>query len=88
MKHPPRHTPLTEEQLREWAIVELYRWQHSELPPLEGEKPVDVDIALLKMAKGLLDPKDGNHPGRFQVGAVLTFVAEILRNLVLERVEE
>ena len=66
-----------------WAKVELYRWEHGELP-LDDEtcKPLNVPVALEAMAKAIEDGcknKDvGSMPSPFNVCSVLRYVAKNL----------
>ena len=61
-----------------WAKVELYRWQHGELPPQDGEeKPLDVPTALREMARALMGEKE-SMPSPQNVASVLNFCADEL----------
>lgn len=59
-----------------WAEVELYRWQHGELPGTEGEKKLNIPEALRKGAK-LMDA-DSTCPDRFNVAQVMDYLARVL----------
>lgn len=66
-----------------WAKVELYRWQHGQLPPQDGtSKPLDESAALLAMADAIEDGcKTQNReamPSPFNVCAVMRYVARKL----------
>jgi len=60
-----------------WATVELYRLQHGELPPRDGEaKPVQISEALKALAR-IVDGTDKRElPPRFSVASVLRYVAK------------
>jgi hypothetical protein len=64
-----------------WAQVELYRWQHGELPgqPGKKEKQLDESVALLAMAdaieKGCKTKNHNDMPSPFNVCAVMRYVA-------------
>jgi hypothetical protein len=60
-----------------WAKVELYRWQHGELPPDNEKdvKPLNVPEALRAGVK-MMDTKD--CPSVFNVAQVLSYVAKEL----------
>lgn len=56
-----------------WAEVELYRWQHGELPPQEGSAyPLDISKGLAAMAEACA-PEAEHHPAPFNVAEVLAF---------------
>jgi hypothetical protein len=63
-----------------WAAVELYRWQHGELPPPTGSKPLDVPVALAKMAEALSQPDQKKWPAPFNVASVLAYAAKLLQD--------
>ena len=63
-----------------WAQVELYRWQHGELPPQDETcKKLDEPAALRAMAdaieRGCKDGKPNEMPSPFNVCSVLRYVA-------------
>jgi hypothetical protein len=72
-----------------WAQVELYRWQHGELPPQNGTcKKLDEPTALRAMADAIeLGCKTGDvkaMPSAYNVCSVLRYAAKILHeNLLL-----
>ena len=70
---------LTGESNDSWAAVELYRWQHGELPPPTGSKPLDVPTALVKMAEALSQPDQTKWPAPFNVASVLAYAAKQLK---------
>ena len=66
-----------------WAKVELYRWQHGQLPPQnETSKPLDESKALLAMAEAIENGcKSGGSlpmPSPYNVCSVLRYVARKL----------
>lgn len=61
---------LKEDALDSWALVELYRWQHGDLPD-ENYKPLNIDQALLNCAKNM---GEGNVPEVFNVMSVLDYL--------------
>lgn len=62
-----------------WAAVELYRWQHGELPTPTGSKPLDIPAALTKMAEALVRLEGGNTPSPQNVASVLSYVAKLVK---------
>lgn len=59
-----------------WAVVELYRLQHGELPPQDGTaKPVQISEGLKALAALIEGPTD-KLPPRFSVATVLRYVAK------------
>ncbi len=62
-----------------WAKVELYRWQHGELP---GDKPLNESKALLAMAdaieKGCKENNREIMPSSFNVVSVMRYIAKKL----------
>lgn len=70
-----------------WAQVELYRWQHGELPPQDSSaKTLDICEGLRGMARAFnSDGKDNPWPAPFNVNAVLNFVATEIERLKAER---
>ena len=64
-----------------WAQVELYRWQHNELPPHDPQqdKGLNESIALNKMADALEAGCKGGDvskmPSPFGVVSVLRYIA-------------
>lgn len=68
-----------------WAEVELYRWQHGELPPMnERCRPLDIPAGLLGMAQAIeVGVKSGdmtpeNFPSPMNVVEVLRYAARHL----------
>ncbi|MDB6077919.1 MAG: hypothetical protein JWO82_1666 [Akkermansiaceae bacterium] len=64
-----------------WARVELYRWQHGNLPGEAGtrEKPLSVPAGLEGMAAAIEKRDAANFPSPFNVMMVLRFAAKLLR---------
>jgi hypothetical protein len=64
-----------------WAQVELYRWQHGNLPGEPGTKllALDVPTALMKMAEALSQPDQSKWPAPFNVASVLSYAAKQLK---------
>jgi hypothetical protein len=66
-----------------WAMVELYRWQHGELPPNKNSKELDESIALRNMADAIEEGcKTGDHsmmPTPFNVCSVLRYIAKKIK---------
>ena len=64
-----------------WAAVELYRWQHGNLPGEAGTKqlPLDVPTALVKMAEALSQPDQTKWPAPFNVASVLAYAAKQIK---------
>jgi hypothetical protein len=64
-----------------WAQVELYRWQHGNLPGEPGTKQqaLDVPTALENMAKAMSQPDQSKWPAPFNVASVLAYAAKQLR---------
>ena len=68
-----------------WARVELYRWQHGELPPQDGtSKKLNESVALMAMAdaieNGCKTQNNENMPSPFNVCAVMRYAARKLAN--------
>jgi hypothetical protein len=64
-----------------WAEVELYRWQHGELPPQNATcKQLDPAIGLQKMAEALSQPDQQKWPTPFNVASVLKYAAAHLKS--------
>lgn len=64
-----------------WAEVELYRWQHNELPTNENSKPLDISKALEIMGNNMIGNGDSQQiPSPFNVGAVLLYLAKFNKN--------
>lgn len=61
-----------------WAQVELYRWQHGELPPQEGYKKLSVPEGLRGMAAAIETKNPGNFPSPFNVMSVLRYAAKLI----------
>jgi len=61
-----------------WAKVELYRWQHGELPSEENEKPLHIAEGLRGMAAAFRTGKSEDFPSPFNVMAVLEYTASVL----------
>lgn len=57
-----------------WAKVELFRWQHGELPKSDDTRKLDVAVASKKMANALLDRE--NNIGPFQAAAVIRYLGK------------
>ncbi len=70
---------LTGESNDSWAAVELYRWQHGELPPPTGSKPLDVPTALVKMAEALSNPDHSKCPTPFNIASVMAYAAKQIK---------
>ena len=61
-----------------YAQVELYRWQHGELP-FDDSKDLDVSKGLIGMADAI-DKRDlDNFPAPFNVSSVLRYAAKKLK---------
>ena len=60
-----------------WAIVELYRWQHGELPPNDGTcKPLDLEKGAMAMADALLESSEpGAMPTPYNAAKIIQFLA-------------
>lgn len=63
-----------------WAMVELYRWQHGELPPQEQGKCKNLVIseALKAMAGAMETPNPTKWPTPFNTASVLRYAAKQL----------
>lgn len=61
-----------------WALVELYRWQHGELPQLDNPKPLDVAAALRNMAEVFVEKDQSLWPIPTSVASVLMYVAKLI----------
>lgn len=65
-----------------FAAVELYRWQHGELPPQDGtSKGLDIPQALNSLADGFKSPEVVDWPRPESVAAVLRFAAARIKQL-------
>lgn len=64
-----------------WALVELYRWEHGQLPGIDGkpEQPLSVPGGLLAMASAIEKGDPSNFPTPHNVCCVLRFVAARLQ---------
>lgn len=64
-----------------WAQVELYRWQHGNLPGEPGTKQLalDIPVALENMAKALSQPDQTKWPAPFNIASVLAYTAKQLK---------
>ena len=85
MKKPayPKKKPATLERdpNDSWAQVELYRWQHGELPPQDDTcKELDEPTALWAMAaaieEGCKSGKREDMPSPYNVCSVLRYAAK------------
>lgn len=69
----------------DWAQVELYRWQHGNLPGEPGTKemPLDASAGLLAMAdalaRGCKSGKREEMPDPFNVCSVMRYVAKLIK---------
>ena len=63
-----------------WAQVELYRWQHGELPGEDGkkEKALSVPAGLRGMAAAITKGDRENFPTPFNVVSVLEYAAKLI----------
>jgi hypothetical protein len=62
-----------------WAEVELYRWQHGQLPPNDETcKELNVPNGLRGMAKAIEVGDVKNYPAPFNVISVLRYAAKLL----------
>lgn len=62
-----------------WASVELYRWQHGELPSHESpQKKLDAPAAFRAMARAFLTPDTSTWPTGGNVASVLCYAARML----------
>ena len=61
-----------------WAKVEIYRWQHGELPPHDEklEKPFDECLGLIGMANAIEVGNPKNFPTPENVASVLRYAAK------------
>jgi len=66
---------LTGQQDGSWAQVELFRWQYGELPAEDDKRKLDTQLALIKMAQGIMD----NNCPRLNIPAVLIYVGHLVR---------
>jgi hypothetical protein len=65
-----------------WSLVELYRWQHGELPPQDGsDKPLDESVAIRAMANAFENPEVVEWPKPFNVACVLRYAAKRIQQL-------
>jgi hypothetical protein len=66
-----------------WAKVELYRWQHGELP-INQKHSLDESKALMAMAdaieKGCKENDSSIMPSPYNVCAVLRYMAKKINN--------
>ncbi len=62
-----------------FAQVELYRWQHGELPEHSNEKPLDVSAGLEGMSNAIREMDMENFPSPDAIITVLDYVAKLLR---------
>lgn len=60
-----------------WARVELYRWQHGDLPR-KNEKPLSVPEGLRGMAKAIDAGDPASFPTPFNVALVLRYAAKMI----------
>lgn len=73
-----------------WARVELYRWEHGELPPNDGtSKPLHEFLGLLAMAHAIEEgckKKDITiMPSPYNVISVMRYIAKKLETLDREK---
>ena len=66
---------LASESNEQWALVELYRWQHGELPQMGSQKPLSVKIAVEKMAQSFADEDPKNWPAPMNIASVLAYLS-------------
>ncbi len=80
--NPPRHTVLDRDPNDEWALVELYRWQHGKLPPLnQTGKPFDSAQGFAAMAARIeRGPGPDEFPTPDNVASVLRYAASRIRS--------
>lgn len=63
----------------QWAHVELYRWQHGELPGESGrEHPFSIPEGLRAMAGAIKAGDKANFPSPFNVMIVLEYCARLI----------
>lgn len=88
MKKPPypkkKPVQILHDPNDSWAQVELYRWQHGELPPPDNTcKELDEATALRAMADaieaGCKSGKREDMPSPYNVCSVLRYVAKQLK---------
>lgn len=66
-----------------WAEVELYRWQHGELPPQDETcKALSVPDGLEGMARAFDKPASETNawPMPFNIAIVLRYVARLIKS--------
>lgn len=64
---------------RNWALVELYRWQHGFLPGEKGKPNLKLDLPTAVKAMGeAFDKPQSEWPAPFNVGVVLKFLGNLL----------
>jgi hypothetical protein len=62
-----------------WAEVELYRWQHGQLPPNDETcKELNVPNGLRGMANAIEKGNRENFPAPFNVTSVLRYAAKLI----------
>lgn len=68
-----------------WAMVELYRWQHGELPHDSNEKSLNESEALISMAsaieRGVSENDWSVMPSPHSVCSILRYMARKIKNL-------
>lgn len=76
-----------------WALVELYRWQHDELPGEHNKsKELDESVALVKMAeaieKGCKEKDISLMPNPFAVCAILRYMSRKINRKEVPKAKE
>jgi hypothetical protein len=74
----PKHTHITHDPNDDWAEVELFRWQHGDLPSPEDRRPLDVPTGLRKMADAIVLGDRANFPSPHNVVSALRYAAKKL----------
>ncbi len=76
----PKTIHLEQDPNDQWAQVELYRWQHGNLPgePGKPELPFSVSGGLRGMADAIGRGDLSNFPSPFNVASVLRYAAALL----------
>ena len=63
-----------------WVLIELYRWQHGELPLCEiNDKTLDYSQALVKMAEAIEKRDIRNFPSPYAVAEVLKWCSQNIK---------
>lgn len=75
---------LSSDSNEQWALVELYRWEHGELPRMGEQKPLSIKNAVMKMAEAFTIEDEKKWPAPMNIASVLAYLASKLLKTKLD----